>query len=433
MFKKRLLFASLIIFALVLAAGGPVQAGGRTPFSRLGGQVSNTGGPVSGRFPISMISNAPTHNSESNPAVAYNSGFMKTYLVVWDQLDATSENSIVYGQFVGPDGGLNGDRFAISLALGYNQHPAVAYNPSLDRFLVVYEVGDLGIYGQVLNNAGGRVGSEYNIVDATGGVPRQPAVVYASVSDKYLFAWRRDQGASRGIEARSFNGDFTGPYPVPIEITGMLASVGPSEPDIAYDSAVDQALVVWQKWASAGSTQHDIQGRRIHPAGGLHVEGSTVDIHYTDDDEVNPAVAALPVPASTGGKYLVICQRWYGSLSYIDGWLVNADTGTRNTWIAISPATGYVPAVAANATSQEYLAAWTRDNTTLEARTFSSVGAAPAGSSLLSGVFVSRPAIASGRLGDSLVAFQDMSSAGYPPDVFGWLWGTRVNLPLIRK
>ena len=31
---------------LVLAAGGPVQAGGRTPFSRLGGQVSNTAGQM---------------------------------------------------------------------------------------------------------------------------------------------------------------------------------------------------------------------------------------------------------------------------------------------------------------------------------------------------------------------------------------------------
>ena len=428
---KRVLLVILTIVSLflVVTPPAPLSAAGE---AGNGSRGVNSGGPISGRFPISVVSNAPTHTAETNPAVAHNSGSMNTYLVVWDQLNSDGSASVVYGRLVYSNGTLD-SRNRISPDTGYNQYPDVAYNPTLDQHLVVYEVGGLGIYGQITTNTGVPVGPARSIVESVGSTYRQPAVVYSPTAGQYLVTWQRIQGTSMGIEARTLSGDGTTLGSI-LEITTLLPVVQPAEPDVAYNSALDQCLVIWQQWSSVSdTTQHDIWSQRISMTGGAHLEGSPIRVFDSTDDEVNPAVGALPVPGSAGGRYLVVAQQWYGgTTSYIDGWAVNGNSGDRAYHLAISPYAGYVPAVAGNEHTQEYLVAWTHDNFTLAGCTISFEGAIdPA--HYLSGVFLSRPAIASGRQGDYLVAYQDMFASGYPTDVFGWRWGNRVFLPLVLR
>jgi len=165
-------------------------------------------------------------------------------------------------------------------------------------------------------------------------------------------------------------------------------------------------------------------------AEGLAVAGAAARRH---DDELDPNVAALPAPASVGGRYLVVARRLYGGMSLIDGWAVDADTGVRAYLLPISDDLGFGPAVAGNESSQQYLVAWEEDSMRLKACTISGEGVVNPACGKLSGRSFSGHAIASGDLSDFLVGFQNRLESGYPVDVFGWLWGYRVFVPLVLR
>jgi hypothetical protein len=86
--------------------------------------------------------------------------------------------------------------------------------------------------------------------------------------------------------------------------------------------------------------------------------------------------------------------------------------------------------VAGNQLTQEYLAAWIH-NPEVHARTFST-SATGGEIKQLSGNFPGDPAVASGPTGDFLIVDEDYLS-GYPFDIFGYLWGTRLFMPAILK
>jgi hypothetical protein len=389
------------------------------------------GGPVGGWFPVSPVSNASDHHDEMRPSAAYNS-LQQDYLVVWDQLNPDGFITSVYGQFLFPDGRPNDIRFRISPAGATSLNADVAYNPTLDQYLVVYEVGGNGIYGQIIGNAGSPVGPERNIVASVGSTYWQPAVAYSPTSGQYLVTWRRDQGTAKGIEARTLSGDGATVGTI-LEMTTLLPIVEPSHPDVAYNSARDQSLVVWQQWASVSdTTQHDIRGQAIHMTGVAHLEGPNFGIHATADEEMAPAVGAVAQPADTG-KYLVVCQRYYPGGSTIDGQLVTGN-GTLDPYVRISPSFGgSIPAVAGNEATQGYLVAWLQGSSEIQAREVSAWGYAVGTARSLPGQLTSHPAIASGPLGDFLITVDDRALPGYPFDVLGYLWGVRVYLPVVLR
>ena len=167
-------------------------------------------------------------------------------------------------------------------------------------------------------------------------------------------------------------------------------------------------------------------------AGGAHPEGFTIDIHFSVDDEMAPAVAAVAQPADVG-KYLVVCERRYPGGSAINGQLVTGD-GTLDPYVRISPSfDSYIPAVAGNEGTQEYLVAWQRGSTEIQARTVSVWGYADGSAYSLPGRVPSHPAVAGGPSGNYLVTCDDTYLSGYPFDVLGWRWGYRVFLPLVLK
>ena len=397
-------------------------------------EVSNTGSPISSWFPISPIDSSELN--EGNSAVAYNSQWQE-YLVVWFK-NETSGESYILGQFVNNHGTLIGNRFLIPGWVGSCGFPDVAYNPARNEYLVVFSYSTPSAYaisGLLLNAYGTAIGTQLTFASHATNQYREPAVVYATNSSEYLVVWQKNQGTeNKGIEARTLSGDGATMGSI-LQVTGMLASVAPSVPDVACTPTLEGCLVVWQQWYDASYPDHDIKGQRIHMSGGAHLEDSTFGIHLTTNDEVAPAIAAIT--RITGiGQYLVVCAyKWSGTWTTVGQFLT--DAGALDLWLPIGTSNGGFPAVAGNETAQEYLVAWTIEISSgpdLRMRTVSSVGdlgttsqASPprSGSSPLA------PAIANGYLGDYLVTCHDYYQSGYPVDILGFLWGRRVFLPLL--
>ncbi len=429
---QRVLLVILIIGALLLAAGGPAQAGHRAPSPQVGGgEVSNIGSPISNWFLISPPNTPEAH--EWYPSVAYNSWWQE-YLVVWHASTAT--NRYIYGQFVSRTGTLIGSRFMISPPVGNNLYADVAYNPARNEYLVVYMVetataGVYGIYGWRLNAYGAQLGYEWCFA-APPAPPAgynywHPAVAYAANTDEYVVVWQRDWGtAYKGIEARTLRGDGSAIGTI-LEITGLQADVAPSRPDVAYTRASSECLVVWQKWYDYRQTDHDVVGQRISTTGGVHLVGPVFPIHYMTNDETVPAVASVP-RLSGVGEYLVACvYNWNGS-AYIAGQLLT-DAGALHDWTIISPYGGTIPAVASSEDTREFLVAW-KYGSNIQARTVTtSGGLGPYAEAMPYRSSPDWPAIAGGPQGDYLVTCYD----GFLADVSGFLWGTRVFLPLVLK
>jgi hypothetical protein len=288
------------------------------------------------------------------------------------------------------------------------------------------------IYGQRLDATGAPVGTQIIFASSTTYSYRDVAVAYETDTGKYLAVWQKNLGtAFSGIEARALSGDGATLSTV-IEITGMLANVMPARPDVACTRTLDECLVVWERWYNSSQTDHDINGHRIHMAGSAHMEGSLISIHLSVNDEIYPAVSAIARPTGIG-QYLVVCE--YNSLGtwYTVGRLLT-DTGTLDQWIQIGASNGSFLDGAGNENTQEYLVAWpTSAGTDMQARTVSTLGDMGAiAQALPPGSVPVAPAIASGPSGDYLVTFQDYYP-GYVSDVFGFLWGNRVYLPLMLK
>ena len=90
-----------------------------------------------------------------------------------------------------------------------------------------------------------------------------------------------------------------------------------------------------------------------------------------------------------------------------------------------------MPAVASNENTREFLVAW-KYGSNIQARAVTTAGGLGTYAQPMPyGTDPAGPAIAGGPLGDYLVTFHDMNLGLY--DVFGFLWGNRVFLPLVQR
>jgi hypothetical protein len=123
---------------------------------------------ASGAPTASLIAINTATDTQSNPAVAYNTQ-QNNYLVVWDD-NRAGNNLDIYGQVISSNGSLVGSGFGLSVS-NAQEFPDVAYNPDQNRYLVVWEdnqsSGSDDIYGQVISADGSLVGNNFAIASAT--------------------------------------------------------------------------------------------------------------------------------------------------------------------------------------------------------------------------------------------------------------------------
>lgn len=433
MIAKKTLFILLLLclgFFLTNSAG--------TGFLKVAAQPPalpepRMGNPVSNWFVISPLG-ASDEADELHGDVAYNLEDQE-YLVVWDQFDSGGHH-LVYGQRVSKEGTLIGNRFLISPPGVTSLMPSVAYNPSTNGYLVVYE-GEAGskIYAYRLDNHGSPLPPEFQVAGEATYTFREPDVAFETDTQKYLVTWRKDQGAAfSGIEARSL--DVTGSIPSSVlQITGMLANVAPGYPKVACVRTNDSCLVTWHKWFDSSLTDRDVNGQIIHMEGDVHTEGPIRIIFGSTYDEGQATVASLALRTGIG-QYLVTAQRKVSGVWLIYGQRLS-DTGDLYVGdpFNISPTSPEAKqaGVAGKESAQEYLVAW-MSNSDIIARTVTTdAGLGEIRSALPAGIDANWPHIATGPYHDFLVITQDRTTSWNTLDIFGYLWGLRVYLPAVQK
>jgi hypothetical protein len=125
------------------------------------------------------------------PAVAYNSTDHE-YLVVWSEYIYNGAIWInwVMGQRVGEDGTLLGNAFVV-YPVGVN--PVVAYNSSLNEYLVGFNPGS-GFVGQRVSSSGGIIGTPSTLMDGVS----DGRLLYNSITGQYLFVGAIDVEPTAG-------------------------------------------------------------------------------------------------------------------------------------------------------------------------------------------------------------------------------------------
>ncbi len=373
---------------------------------------------------------------EVTPAIVYNTQ-RNEYLVVWstdrDKCDG------IWGQLVSANGKLLGSPIAISVDCPERRYPDVAYDSTDDLYLVVWEQYDES-YGYSIQ--GRRIDGSGKVLDSADIAIRppelkvydtyRPAVAYASPSDLFLVVWAETELALNPITYRiagarvSDTGTiFNGPFTICEGANRREA------PDVAYNFHANRYLVVWQQQADLC----DIYGQQVNGKSGLY--GSAIQIAWYAYNSTAPAVAAMST-SPTENKFLVVWElAWDVTTRDIVCRIVSEDGTTTPVdplWISGASNIDEVnPAIASTESNLQYFVTWAHWGSPplLKGRPVSITGA---GGPVvqLSGTVGDYPAVAGGRTGDFLIAWQDQPGTA-SKNIYGQLFGNRLYLPLMRK
>ncbi len=275
-------------------------------------------------------------------AVAYNS-VENEYLVVWSGDDGPDPNHNafeVYGQRIdGITGAELGENdFRISdmdiEEDGVVFEVAVAYNPTANEYLVVWDGSDDSatheIFGQRIDGtSGAEIGeNDFQIsrMGPDGGVGLHawnPAVVYNPVRNEYLVVWgganeEKDRLEIHGQRLDGATGAELGEDDFRISRVndGARIPVEADRPDVAHDPDRDRYLVVWDADWEAIDPNTEIYGRFVEAGGVPTTSGESLAFRISDmgpdRDRDSALFAGWPKVAydPLRSEFLVI---WYGN------------------------------------------------------------------------------------------------------------------------
>lgn len=263
---------------------------------------------------------------QDNPAVAY-STLSGQYLVVFE---SSSNNGNILGQFVdAKTGALLGSYFYIANSTSSENNPDVAYDPGNDRFLVVYDDGNVGsrnvvgllVYGSH-QSSGNQIPSFLPTMIAGGAADEyDPAVAYNAADQQFAVVYLRDNYVVYGRMVGAGN-----TYPNPLGTGGFeIWNHGSSyahDPDVAWASGGNTFLAAWHRQRPDAEVEPDYIAVAYlydtYQGGGSQVYGTWRMAPYDSgsdplaNDCASPAVAYDPV----ADAYVVVFQHKYMTASY---------------------------------------------------------------------------------------------------------------------
>ena len=211
--------------------------------------------------------------------------------------------------------------------------PAVAYNATNNEYLVVWmgddtTDGEFEIYGQRINAAtGAEVGTnDFRISDmgTDGNVAfevREPAVAYNATNNEYLVVWRGDDTTDGEFEIFGQRLDAAGgelgtnDFRISDMGTDGNPALDATDPEIAYNATNNEYLVVWRgddDTPPLVDNEYEIFGQRIDAATGAEVGTNDFRISDMGTDGDNTFRADDPAVAynATNNEYLVVWMGW---------------------------------------------------------------------------------------------------------------------------
>ena len=244
------------------------------------------------------------------PDVAYNSQDDE-YLVVFEWPDASGRDIVSIR--VDANGQAAISPTIVTTSTVYTDtHPAVAYNPTNNTYLVVFErspgsQGKKDIVRVVLNASGTVSGTSY-IVAGWNSDQGNPDVAYSTVDDRYLVVWEANLLAwTNGPDIYGAILDSSGSVLGGQSVTGLDAPGEQTYPAVAANAANGRWLVTWQDSRNSGTTGNDIYGQQ------MRVSGSTLSISGTQ-------VAIGTIPGWAGQPDVAWGQTGSGDGTFLTAW-----------------------------------------------------------------------------------------------------------------
>ena len=253
------------------------------------------------------------------------------------------------------DGYITSD-FLISRAEERQINPDLAYNDTDDEWLVVWQddrYGSWDIWAQRVD-ADGRVQGKVLTVAASEDDLEHPAVAYDSTQNRYLVVYQNTTNPGIHCQLYEADGEASGGSTI---VSGSKAR---THPDVAYNPVSNDYLVVWEREFAPGN--HDIWGRRVG-AGGAGI-GVQNPISTLAGDERAPALLAYPVTSASVGRYLLVWSNSNSGTYNITGRRLNADGSLLGSGFGISTGTDegsgdeHRPKVALDTTSDLAFVVW---------------------------------------------------------------------------
>ncbi len=288
------------------------------------------------------------------------------------------------------------------------QSPDVAYNPTADEYLVVWETddnssfyprpmrpmspppasqGEIEIFAQRLSGTGAPIGSLIRVseqgrdgdanVDAV-----DPSVAYNAAGNDYLIVWTGDDGFSGENEIWGQRLSATG-----AEVGGsdfQISHMGPDGtasfyafvPAVTANPSNNEYFVVWEgddNTPPLVDDEREIFGQRI---AGNTLQGSRIRVSAQGADGNTASRASDPSVAYVGGEYLVAWTGNVGTTQEYEIWgrrvsaageLLGGSDDIQISNLGPSGSADYdaeLPDVAANPNDNEFLVVWTGDDDT---------------------------------------------------------------------
>jgi hypothetical protein len=269
--------------------------------------IDANGAPSGSAFRISGP--ADVYDDQA-PAVAWDED-RNEYLVVWRRWADAYAFDEIYGQRIQGGGGFAGPSFRISgpAAIGRDvSNPALAYNPVHGQYLVVYELYwelDDVICGQRVGGNGTLFGSEFRIGGNLAVDTDSPQVVFNATRQEYLVVWDDNRnGQNRGwdVYARRVDADGTR-LDKDLRISGAGAVENDWAPVVAWNSAQDEYLVLWNDERNWEWRSTDIYGVRLDGSNGARLSG---DVRYSSNTAILDDMVVSLGYSATSGRYLMV-------------------------------------------------------------------------------------------------------------------------------
>ena len=305
---------------------------------------------ITGRLQSTNFSISIAARDQYFPAAA--SDTRDEFLVVWQ--DSRHGSWDIYGQRVSNEGTLSGDELTISTAASDQRFPSLAYG---GKYLIVWQDhrnGNWDIYGQCISS-GGEQGSSFPITTAPDSQER-PDVVYNSAKDEYLVIWQDYRRGNWDIYGHRVSGQCS---PLGDEFPVSQEPERQWYPALAYNSGENQYLAVWWDHRNA-ATGGDIYGQRLSPGGES----------LGDDFPISTAQGLQRFPdaaySNFDNEYLVVWEDYRNPTSTafdIYGQRVTSDGKIKgdNFPISTAPDNQEHPALVYNDLEDQCLAVWQDD------------------------------------------------------------------------